>query len=389
MMRLSIALALAVGTTLVGAGPLDECNSGDERIVALEAWAEPIAIGREKCSDVVDRGLAVGLSIAVVCEGELVWSEGFGLADREAGLSVTARTRFGIGSISKALTMAAVAASERAGGMSLDAPLSQYDPSLPEWFDHITARHIACHVSGLDDAFDRAHRGTAERFSLEDASREIASESPASPVGTVTRYTTGPFTVIGHALALAEGRPYESVMADRVLKPAGMIATMPQDPRAADPCRAAFYNGDRGGPYSLAAPYDPAYKLPGAGYLSTAADIARFGDALVSGRIVGPEAVRDLLTPATLSDGVVTEFCCGFRVGTLDDGTPVIHQPGGGIGISAWLVVVPSERLSMALLANNPTAPTAGRTAESVLSAFRLARAARDGAGATPAPPGG
>ena len=49
-----------------------------------------------------------GLSVTVGESGEVIWSEGFGLADIEQNILVTTTTRFRIGSVSKIVTSAAV-----------------------------------------------------------------------------------------------------------------------------------------------------------------------------------------------------------------------------------------------------------------------------------------
>jgi serine beta-lactamase-like protein LACTB len=49
-----------------------------------------------------------GASISVMVDGQLIWSEGFGLADLEQQVPVTPRTVFRIGSVSKPLSAAAL-----------------------------------------------------------------------------------------------------------------------------------------------------------------------------------------------------------------------------------------------------------------------------------------
>eukprot|EP00736_Rhodelphis_marinus_P006941 Rmarinus@m.27019 len=68
----------------------------------------------------------VGLSVSVVRGTELLYSGGFGLRDREAGLPATADTLFQIGSTSKAFTSLLVADQENSGNLDMDAPLSEY-----------------------------------------------------------------------------------------------------------------------------------------------------------------------------------------------------------------------------------------------------------------------
>ena len=79
---------------------------------------------------VADEGLP-GATVAVVVDGELVWTEGFGFADLENRLAARADTRFRIASISKALTAAGVGLLVQEGRLDLDAPIQRYVPGFP------------------------------------------------------------------------------------------------------------------------------------------------------------------------------------------------------------------------------------------------------------------
>lgn len=96
-----------------------------------------------------------GLSIALVREGQLVWSEGFGVANRLTSRPVTPETVFEVASISKVVTAYSALRLVEQGRLALDEPLvGQLDePWLPpsEWGDRITLRHLAGHSSGLSD----------------------------------------------------------------------------------------------------------------------------------------------------------------------------------------------------------------------------------------------
>ena len=72
----------------------------------------------------------VGLTIALVDGPRVVWTQGFGSADREAGMPVTADTLFHIGSLSKTFSAIAVMQLVERGLVDLDKPLSTYVPEF-------------------------------------------------------------------------------------------------------------------------------------------------------------------------------------------------------------------------------------------------------------------
>ena len=71
---------------------------------------------------------------------------------------------------------------------------------------------------------------------------------------------------------------------------------------------------------------------PGAGYLATAEDLARFGAALLRPGMLSERGRAELFRPVPLADRTATEFALGFRA--KDDGRRLLHQPG--IPTTTW-----------------------------------------------------
>ena len=97
----------------------------------------------------------VGLSVAVVDDKEVLWTQGFGYADKEKGISVTPGTLFDPASVTKVFTATAVMQLVEQGKVDLDRPVSYYLPefSMRSRFssssDDITVRHLLTHHSGI------------------------------------------------------------------------------------------------------------------------------------------------------------------------------------------------------------------------------------------------
>jgi CubicO group peptidase (beta-lactamase class C family) len=314
--------------------------------------ASAISRARAAIQSAITRGAAPGAAVAVATRAGVVWEEGFGLADLERGIPVRAASRFGVGSISKAFTLAAALTLVDDGRFDLDRPLERYLPDFPHAGTGITARRIAVHQSGLSDAFAEAHYYSTAHFpDLDSAYRWIRSEFLITPPGARTAYATGLFTILGRALEVAEGRPYGELMARRVFDRAGMVDTRPNDPRVPDTARVTFYLSTDGGGFAPAPGVDPSFKLPGAGFVATAGDVARFGAALLGDRLLSARSRREMFTPVPLGDGTPTVFALGLQALT-EAGHRVLLQPGGGPGITGWLAVYPDDGLVVALLSN-------------------------------------
>ncbi len=94
-----------------------------------------------------------GVAIALVRDGEVVWTEGFGVANAFTRQPVTPDTLFEVASNSKIVTTYIALRLVDQGVLSLDEPLNAYlpEPWLPasEYRDAITLRHVLSHSSGL------------------------------------------------------------------------------------------------------------------------------------------------------------------------------------------------------------------------------------------------
>ncbi|HEX9129737.1 MAG TPA: serine hydrolase domain-containing protein, partial [Gemmatimonadaceae bacterium] len=149
-----------------------------------------------------------GLQIAVAVNGRVIWSAGFGYADRELRKAVARTTMFQIGSISKTLTGDAVALLVEEHKLDLDAPIQRYVPSFPEKRWPITARELAGHQSGI-----RHYRrdGHAENYTTTHYPTVLSSlvmfagDSLEFEPGTRFGYSTYGYTLLSAAIESASG----------------------------------------------------------------------------------------------------------------------------------------------------------------------------------------
>ena len=99
----------------------------------------------------------VGLGAAIIIDKKLVWSKGYGYADRENKIPFTTSTVMNIASVSKTITGACLMKAVEQGKLSLDEDINIYlpfkihNPFFPKGI--ITLRNLATHTSGVNDRF--------------------------------------------------------------------------------------------------------------------------------------------------------------------------------------------------------------------------------------------
>jgi CubicO group peptidase (beta-lactamase class C family) len=94
-----------------------------------------------------------GCALAVMKDGEVVYQQGYGLANLEHSVPVLPSTVFNIGSMAKQFTAFAIALLEAEGRLSLDDDFRMYLPEMHEFGHTITLRHLIHHTSGLRCTF--------------------------------------------------------------------------------------------------------------------------------------------------------------------------------------------------------------------------------------------
>lgn len=90
-----------------------------------------------------------GITLVAVREGKIVYSKGYGYADRETARPVKPEDRFEIGSITKSFAATAIMLLVEDGKISLDDKLDKFLGTIPQGWTGITIRHLLNHTSGL------------------------------------------------------------------------------------------------------------------------------------------------------------------------------------------------------------------------------------------------
>ena len=326
------------------------------------AWAGTIARTRQFIRDTMRALGAPGSQITVMKDGVVLWSEGFGWADLEQQVPVTPLTRFRVGSVSKSLTSAALGLLVQEGRLDLDAPVQRYVPGFPRKPWPVTTRQVAGHLAGIrhynpgEFESQRHYATVAEGLTIFE--RDTLLFQP----GTQFSYSSYGYNLVSAVLEGASGRPFLSLMQERVFGPLGMRQTVAEHVDSLIPFRARFYTradtaggqpGDGGGGIINALWVDNSYKWAGGGFLSTTEDLARFGQALLDGRLLKPETLRLLWTSQRTPDGKETGYGLGWSIAVDSTGRRRVGHTGGSMGGTANLIIYPEERLVLALLVNS------------------------------------
>src|SRR5712691_1056202 len=217
-----------------------------------------------------------GLSVAVVVDHKLRWSNGYGLADVENFVPAKAATAYRLGSISKPITAAAVMQLVERGKLDLDAPIQKYCPAFPAKQWPVTARLLLGHLAGVRHYKDDSEFASTRHYNSVVEGLDMFKNDPLLfEPGTKYSYTTHGFAVLGCAVEGASGMSFPDYERENVFKPAGMDRIRVDNVFDIIPNRAQGYQKTQSGELRNSGLADTSYKIPGGGFVSAVGDVAR------------------------------------------------------------------------------------------------------------------
>ncbi len=266
-----------------------------------------------------------GLAVGIVKKGRVLASRGFGLANVEHQVPVTADTIFQSGSLGKMFTAAAVMLLVEDGKLALSDPIAKFLSGAPAAWQGITVRHLLSHTSGIPDYANSLD--LRKDYTEEELAQMAYGMKPGFTPGEKWQYSNTGYLLLGIIIRKASGAFYGDVLAERVFKPLGMTTTTVISEADIVPHRAAGYTLVKG-ELKNQSWVSPSLNTSADGslYLSVR-DLVAWDAGVRAGRILKGPSWASVFEPVRLNDGKTHGYGFGWVVG-VRGGQPV-HQHGG------------------------------------------------------------
>jgi CubicO group peptidase (beta-lactamase class C family) len=301
--------------------------------------------------------------------GRAAFSYAGGIAHRGHGVPVTMQSRFAVASITKMATAVTVLRLVDRGLVRLQDRLLEILP-----VEHrpaaLTRRHnvhhLLSHTSGLANYHDDADPTWASFTAGWDRIPSYHIRRPADMLplfadrpavrqpGIKFEYSDANFILAGLVIEAVTGRPWSDVAAEEVFEPAGMVDTA-VEAIDQDPARLATgYLVDDGPPDHWRANYFsvPANGMPDGGMITTAADLARFIDALLDGRLLSPPLFAAMTRPQGPPSTDVEQYGYGCELVVENGVVTALGHGGGDPGVSTTVAHFPAAATTLVILCN-------------------------------------
>jgi CubicO group peptidase (beta-lactamase class C family) len=316
-----------------------------------------------------------GMAVAVVKDGQVVLSKGYGVRRAGEPAPVDAETLFGIASNTKAFTCAALSVLVQDGRIDWDDPVTKHLPAFqmhdPWVTREVTVRDLVTHRAGLGLGQGDLMWWPPTTFTRDEIVRGIRHLKPASSFRSRYAYSNVMYVAAGEVVAAVSGRSWDDFLGERIVSPLGMSRTTTSTGALRDNVAAPHL--ERGGlvvPVAVMS-FD---NVGAAGAVhSSASDMARWVRMLLecSRKDVAPgetcplkaESIQRMWTaqfalgtpdpPAGLEAMKASFAAYGLGFGLRDyRGRKVASHTGGLPGFVSQVALVPEERLGVVVLTN-------------------------------------
>jgi D-alanyl-D-alanine carboxypeptidase len=308
------------------------------------------AIDAYLSAQVQQRG-RVGLSVAIIKDGQVVLAKGYGKRSLKDGRPVEANTVFAIGSVSKQFVCACLLLLAEDGKLSVNDPVAKYYPQLTRAND-ITLLDLMNHVSGYPDYYplDFVDRRMQQPIAPDELLRQYAGGKLDFEPGTRYSYSNTGYILMGRVVEKVSGESLGAFLTRRIFKPLAMNHTF-YELDVTDSRLATGYTT-----FALSDPEPVGSEgrgwLGGAGGIySTPTDLAKWNLTLMNGKLLKPESYALMTSPRKLVNGKVSDYGCGVSV-KIQSNRQVISHNGAVSGFNTWGAMIPSTRSAVIMTCN-------------------------------------
>lgn len=267
----------------------------------------------EATQTLVDDG-AIGVT-ARVESPDLTWSGSAG--DREVGKNPPAleHSPFRTASITKTMVATVVLQEVEAGSFTLDTPVNDLVPGLFPGHPDLTVEHLLTHRSGAQTGTELSIatkvQGPTWQDFIDALGADYTDEEHLAVVnaaewlfepGTDFNYSNAGYIALGVILEQTTGEDLESLLQERVFDPARMRhSAFPDDSQTRGPFLLDAMNtgtAEQGGIGWVALDdFDPDIFSASGAAVTTTRDVNLFTEALISGQLVDPALVEQMIVP--------------------------------------------------------------------------------------------
>jgi CubicO group peptidase (beta-lactamase class C family) len=312
---------------------------------------------------------AVGLSVAVVENNQIIYTKGFGYRDLDNKLPVNENTVFPIGSITKSFTSSLTGILENENKLSVKEKPSLYIPQLKFYNDRmdnlVTISDLLCHRSGIGNA-----DGTFSFFpatNRQDLMTRLRYIKPNGAINDSWIYSNLGYTILGALIEATSNKTWENNLKDNLFNPLQMNFSSASNDKMFETNNYSFGYGISEGKTKKVLFEQLKNDKPAGGINSTSKDLVNYmmmwlnNGTFADRNILSKSYVHEAISMKVIDNGnppgesdpgvYIFGYGYGWKINSFK-GHYKVHHGGNISGFSSQMALFPTDKLGIIVLTN-------------------------------------
>ena len=298
-----------------------------------------------------------GAAVAVTRDGEVIYKQGYGMANLEYDIPITTSTIFDIASVSKQFAAFAIVTLSHQGKLSIDDDIRTHLSDVPNFGSTITIRHLLHHTSGLRDwvqvlsiAGDLMDDVISFKHILKMARHQKALNFEP---GTAYLYSNTGYNLLAEIVETVTRNSFREWTDTHIFKPLGMTNShFHDDYEMILKNRAYPYQAVENGGFKHAVNNTTA--LGSSSLYSTVEDLAKWILNFDNTRIGEQIVIDQMHERGVLNNGEQINYALGLNIGEYR-GLKTVGHSGSWRGFRSHLIRFPDQKFGVVILCNLDT----------------------------------
>ncbi|MBW1298193.1 serine hydrolase domain-containing protein [Aquimarina litoralis] len=300
-----------------------------------------------------------GAVVTIVKDNKVLLTKGYGSANLEYDIPLTATTPFNIASLTKQFVCFSILLLQEEGKLAVHDDIRKHIPELQK-FDHtITIQHLMSHTSGLNDQW---HLLSLAGWKLDDVITHsmvldllYKQHTLGFLPGEKYLYSNSNYTILAEIITRVSGTPFDQFLKDRIFNPLEMNNSfIDMDYKKVVKNKAYSYQKNTNG-YVKSIFSTDTYGPRG--IITTGEDMAKWMCNFHNIKVGSNEIINQLDEPQKLNNGLEFGGAYGQFLSSYKDRN-IIQHTGSEAGYRSYLVRFPKEKLSIAVFSNRNNSNT-------------------------------
>lgn len=328
------------------------CKKKEVDIVYDKKYIKEIKEIRKELSFYMSRNFIPGGSFAIMKDGKFIYSEAMGYASKDLEVPASRNTKFRIGKVSELFTSLAYQKMVEDGILHPDSSVQAYIPDFPQKEYRLILADLAEHTSGIRPAYNSEINWPGLNVTLQKGLDQFKND----PLESIPRwYQTQSlynYNLLGAVMEKASGKPFKDILSFYVTDTLHLANTEVDHPFITIKGRTNYFDHNLVAQVTNATFRDMRFRAPAEGLLSTAEDLAKFGDAVMNSDCISDNIKKRLFEPQELEGDIPASMANGWMMLKSENGDNLYGRTGGVTGGGAAIVIYPKQNLVVVGMVN-------------------------------------